>query len=50
VDTLADYFKAVETDLELVPEGIDMDLACLGEPIGCAIFSGLQSGVQLEIG
>jgi len=46
-DTLSDYFKATEADLELVPEGIDMDLACLGEPIGCAIFSGLQSGVQL---
>jgi threonine dehydrogenase-like Zn-dependent dehydrogenase len=47
VDTLSDYFKATETDLELVPEGIDMDLACLGEPIGCAVFSGLRSGVQL---
>ncbi len=46
VDTLSDYFKATEADLELVPEGMDMDLACLGEPIGCAVFSGLQSGVE----
>ena len=47
VDTFADCFKAKETDLETVPGGMDMDLACLGEPVGCAVFSGLQSGVQL---
>ena len=33
VDTFADYFKAKETDLEAVPDGLDMALACLGEPI-----------------
>ena len=47
VDTFADYFVAGENDLEPVPDGMDMDLACLGEPIGCAVFSGLQSRVQL---
>jgi L-iditol 2-dehydrogenase len=47
VDTFAGYFLAGENDLEPVPEGMDMDLACLGEPIGCAVYSGLQSRVQL---
>jgi len=47
VDTFADYFLAAENDLEPVPRGMDMDLACLGEPIGCAVYSGLQSRVQL---
>ena len=47
VDTFADHFVAKEGDLEHVPEGLEMDLACLGEPIGCAVFSGLESAVQL---
>ncbi len=47
VDTFADFFVAGENDLEPVPDGMDMDLACLGEPIGCAVYSGLQSRVQL---
>ncbi len=47
VETYSDYFMAGEDDLEAVPEGLDMDLASLGEPIGCAVFSGLCSKVQL---
>lgn len=47
VDTFADHFLAKEADLERVPEGLEMDLACLGEPVGCAVFSGLESRVQL---
>lgn len=47
VDTLADHFVAKEADLERVPDGLELDLACLGEPIGCAVFSGLESTVQL---
>ena len=47
IDTFAEYFKARANDLEAVPGGMDMDLACLGEPIGCAVFSGLRSNVQL---
>jgi hypothetical protein len=43
----AGYFIAGENDLEPVPAGMDMDLACLGEPIGCAVYAGLQSRVQL---
>ncbi|MGD8765024.1 MAG: zinc-binding dehydrogenase [Desulfobacteraceae bacterium] len=47
VETFSDYFKAGEEDLELVPEGMSMELASLGEPIACAVFSGLMSQVQL---
>jgi L-iditol 2-dehydrogenase len=47
VETYSDYFIAGEDDLEPVPDGFDMDLASLGEPIGCAVFSGLCSKVQL---
>ena len=47
IETLSDYFKGKEEDLERVPAGMDMDLACLGEPIGCAVFSGLMSKIQL---
>jgi L-iditol 2-dehydrogenase len=47
VETFSDYFKAGVEDLELAPEGISMELASLGEPIACAVFSGLMSQVQL---
>ena len=47
IETLSDYFKGKEEDLERVPEGMDMDLASLGEPVGCAVFSGLMSKIQL---
>jgi len=44
--TMADYFMANEDDLEPVPEGLSQELACLGEPIACAMFSGLHSKVN----
>lgn len=47
VETYSDYFKAEEDELEPAPEGLDMDLVSLGEPISCAVFSGLCSKVQL---
>jgi L-iditol 2-dehydrogenase len=47
VETYADYFIAKEEELEPAPDGLDMDLVALGEPIGCALFSGLCSKVQL---
>lgn len=47
VETYSNYFIAAEDNLEVVPDGLDMDLASLGEPIGCAVFSGLCSKVQL---
>lgn len=47
VETYSDYFIAREEELEPAPHGLDMDLVALGEPIGCAVFSGLCSKVQL---
>jgi len=46
-NNLAEYFKANVWEVQPVPEGLDMDIASLGEPIGCAMYSGLNSGVQL---
>lgn len=46
-NNLAEYFKAKDWELQPVPEGMDMDLASLGEAIGCAMYSGMNSGVQL---
>ena len=46
-NNLARFFKAKVWELQPVPEGMDMDLASLGEPIACAMYSGLNSGVQL---
>ncbi|MDA8226776.1 MAG: zinc-binding dehydrogenase [Desulfitobacterium hafniense] len=46
-NNFAEYFKAKVWELQPVPEGLDMDLASLGEAIGCAMYSGMNSGVQL---
>ncbi len=46
-NNFAAYFKAKVFELEPVPEGLDMDIASLGEPVACAMFSGLNCGVQL---
>jgi 2-desacetyl-2-hydroxyethyl bacteriochlorophyllide A dehydrogenase len=43
----ADYFVAKAYELQPAPEGLEMDLVSLGEPIACGMFSGLNSGVQL---
>jgi len=43
----ADYFLSKTWQLQPVPKGLEMDLACLGEPISCAMYSGLNSQVQL---
>lgn len=46
-NNFAEYFVAKTWQLQPVPEGLDMDLGSLGEPIACAMYSGLHSGVQL---
>lgn len=46
-NNIATHFKAKYWELQSVPEGMDMELASLGEPIACAMYSGLNSGVQL---
>ncbi|MBR2282563.1 MAG: zinc-binding dehydrogenase [Spirochaetales bacterium] len=43
----ADYFKAESFQLQPAPKGLDPDLAALGEPIACAMFSGMNCGAQL---
>jgi L-iditol 2-dehydrogenase len=46
-NNFAEYFKAKSFQLQPVPFDMDMDIASLGEPISCAMFSGLHCGVQL---
>ncbi|HSB79842.1 MAG TPA: zinc-binding dehydrogenase [Candidatus Methylomirabilis sp.] len=46
-NTFADYYKVPASGLQPVPEGLDMDLASLGEPIACAMYSALSCGAQL---
>ncbi|MDT8903229.1 zinc-dependent alcohol dehydrogenase [Anaeroselena agilis] len=46
-NNFATYFKAKVFELEPVPEGLEMDIASLGEPVACAMYSGLHAGVQL---
>ena len=43
----AEYFKSESFQLQPAPEGLDMDLVALGEPIACAMYSGMNSQVQL---
>ncbi len=43
----ADFFVSKTWQLQPVPEGLEMGLACLGEPIACAMYSGMHSEVQL---
>ena len=43
----ADYFAAKSFQLQPVPHGLDMDIASLGEPLSCAMYSGMNSGVQM---
>lgn len=46
-NTMADFFCASEDDLEPLAAGLPEEIACLGEPIACAMFSGLHSNVNL---
>lgn len=46
-NNFAEYFKAKHFQLQPVPFDLDMDTASLGEPIACAMHSGLHCGVQL---
>lgn len=41
------YFKAHVKTLQPVPDGLDMELACLGEPTTVGMFGVFQSGIQL---
>lgn len=46
-NNFAEYFKAKPFQLQPAPEGLDMDFVSLGEPIACAMHSGMRSQVQL---
>jgi len=46
-NNFADYFVSKTWQLQPAPEGLDMDLVGLGEPIACAMYSGLHCGAQL---
>jgi L-iditol 2-dehydrogenase len=43
----AQYFKAKVWELQAIPAGLDMDTGSLGEPISCAMYSGLTTGTNL---
>lgn len=46
-NNFADYFKSETWQLQPAPQGLDMGSISLGEPIACAMYSGLNSGIQL---
>ncbi len=46
-NNFAEYFVSKTWQLQPVPEGLDMDVASLGEPVACAMYSGMNSEVQL---
>ena len=46
-NTMSDYYVVPVAGLQPVPDGLDMDLAALGEPIACAMYSGLTCGATL---
>lgn len=46
-NNFADYFKAKHNQVQHLPYDLDMDAYSLGEPTACAMFSGLNSQVQL---
>jgi 2-desacetyl-2-hydroxyethyl bacteriochlorophyllide A dehydrogenase len=43
----ADYFVSKDFQLQPAPEELEMDYVALGEPISCAMYSGMHSGVQI---
>jgi len=46
-NNFAEYFKAKVWELQAAPVRLEMDLVSLGEPISCAMFSGLNSGTNI---
>lgn len=46
-NNFAEYFKAKVWELQAAPKALEMDLVSLGEPISCAMYSGLNSGTNI---
>lgn len=47
LNTFSEYFKGKEENLIKAPEGLDMEIACLGEPTCVGLYGIYHSGVQL---
>ncbi|GGG19120.1 zinc-dependent alcohol dehydrogenase [Paenibacillus abyssi] len=47
LNTFSHYFKGPVQNFIKVPDGLDMEIACLGEPICVGMFGVFHSGVQL---
>jgi len=43
----SDYARSPLRCLQRIPEGVDMDTACLAEPLSCAVEAIFSSGVEL---
>jgi threonine dehydrogenase-like Zn-dependent dehydrogenase len=46
-NSMSHYFKSKVKNLHKAPEGLDMELACLAEPICVGMFGVLESGIKL---
>lgn len=46
-NSMADYFKAQENLIYKAPEGLDMEIASLGEPICVGMLGIVESGIQI---
>ncbi|WP_338823476.1 putative zinc-type alcohol dehydrogenase-like protein YdjJ [Moorella humiferrea] len=46
-NAFAEYYKVPVTGLQPAPAGLDPDIAALGEPVACAMYSALTCGAQL---
>ncbi|MBP1934562.1 zinc-dependent alcohol dehydrogenase [Ammoniphilus resinae] len=46
-NSFAYYFKAPVANLHKVPEGMDMSVACLGEPIAVGMYAVVETDIQL---
>jgi L-iditol 2-dehydrogenase len=47
LNTFSEYFKGPVDKFFKVPDGLDMEIACLGEPICVGVYGVFHSGVQL---
>jgi L-iditol 2-dehydrogenase len=46
-NVMGGYWVAPDTEILKVPNGISQEVGALGEPLSCAMYAGLQSGVEL---
>ncbi|MFQ5846098.1 MAG: zinc-binding dehydrogenase [Candidatus Methylomirabilales bacterium] len=46
-NVMGDYWVAPDAGVLKIPDGISPEVGALGEPLSCAMYAGLQSGVEL---